>query len=101
MQLGFASAILPDLTLFQVLEFAAEVGYDCVEVSAGPRAKPSDVYAGVTHIDLTHDLESVVAECEACVERTGVRITALGYYPKPPLPQRGESRSCQPALYVA
>ncbi len=32
MKLGFVSAILPDLSLEEVLVFAAEEGYDCVEV---------------------------------------------------------------------
>lgn len=32
LQLGFASAILPDLSLAEVLAFAAQAGYDCVEV---------------------------------------------------------------------
>jgi hypothetical protein len=37
MQLGFVSAILPDLSLTQVLAFAANSGYSCV----GRPAKPS------------------------------------------------------------
>jgi len=32
MQLGFVSAILPDLDLREVFELAALEGYDCVEV---------------------------------------------------------------------
>ncbi len=40
-QLGFASAILPDLTLPEVMKFAAEVGFDCVEVMCCRPAKRS------------------------------------------------------------
>ena len=36
MQLGFVSAILPDLSLEEVLAFAADEGYDCVEVMCWP-----------------------------------------------------------------
>lgn len=46
MKLGFVSAILPDLTLEEVLVFAAETGYDCVEVMCWPLAKPSAAMRG-------------------------------------------------------
>jgi len=32
MQLGFVTALFPELSLREILEFAAETGYDCVEV---------------------------------------------------------------------
>ena len=52
MQLGFVSAILPDLSLAEVLRFAAETGYDCVEVMCWPVSKAERRYAGVTHVDV-------------------------------------------------
>ena len=51
-QLGFVSAILADQTLEQVVEFASESGFDCVEVMCWPRGKAERRYAGVTHIDV-------------------------------------------------
>src|SRR5437868_11762693 len=39
MQLGFVSAILPELSLEEVLQCAAEIGYDCVEVMCWPRGR--------------------------------------------------------------
>ena len=39
MQLGFVSAILPDLSLDEVFETAGQIGYDCVEVMCWPRGK--------------------------------------------------------------
>ena len=51
MRLGFVSAILPDLSLEEVVEFAAESGYGCVEVMCWPKGKAERRYAGVTHID--------------------------------------------------
>ncbi len=39
MQLGFVSAILPDLSLEEVLDFAAEGGFDCVELMCWPQGK--------------------------------------------------------------
>ncbi|PHI19387.1 AP endonuclease [Lewinellaceae bacterium SD302] len=80
MQLGFVSAILPDLNLEEVLRTAAEIGYDCVELMCWPPGKAARRYAGVTHLDVTDfDVEKVHDLCE----KYGVFISALGYYPNP------------------
>ena len=39
MKLGFVSAILPDLPLERVVEFAFEAGYSCVELMCWPKGK--------------------------------------------------------------
>jgi sugar phosphate isomerase/epimerase len=49
MQIGFFSAILPELSLEEVLAFAAAEGFACVEVACWPRARADRRYAGVTH----------------------------------------------------
>ncbi len=92
MQLGFVSAILPDLTLEEVLDFAAESGFDCVEVMCWPRGRAERRYAGVTHIDVTGFNEAATARVRALVERSGVAISALGYYPNPLAPDPDERR---------
>ncbi len=79
--LGFASAILPDLSLDEVLHFAGEVGYDCVEVMCWPPSKAERRYAGVTHIDVTRLDDVEVSRIGKLIETTGVSISALGYYP--------------------
>ena len=53
MQFGFVSAILPDLSLEQVFDFAANNDFSCVEVMCWPRGKAERRYAGVTHLDVT------------------------------------------------
>ena len=53
MKLGFVSAILGDLTLEEVLAFAADEGFDCVEIMCWPPGQADRRYAGVTHIDVT------------------------------------------------
>ena len=53
MQLGFVSAILPELPLAEVARFAKEAGYDCVELMSWPVSKAERRYAGVTHVDVT------------------------------------------------
>ena len=52
MQLGFVTAILPELSLEAVINHAAEIGYDCIEVMCWPKGKATRRYAGVTHIDV-------------------------------------------------
>ena len=83
MQLGFVSAILPDLSLDEVLAFAAEEGFACVEVMCWPVGKAERRYAGVTHLDVTQFTEADAARVQALVARHGVAISALGYYPNP------------------
>jgi len=83
MQLGFVSAILPDLSLEQVLAEAASVGYDCVEVMCWPKGKAERRYAGVTHIDVIGFDATDAAEVQALTQKYKVEISALGYYPNP------------------
>ena len=52
MKLGFVTAILPELSLEQVLAFAAAEGFACVEVMCWPIGKAERKYAGVTHINV-------------------------------------------------
>ncbi len=92
MQLGFVSAILPDLTLEEVFESAADDGFDCVEVMCWPKGRAERRYAGVTHIDVAGFDEDTAARVRALVERTGVAISALGYYPNPLAPDPDERR---------
>jgi len=81
MQLGFVSAILPDLTLEQVLQVAAEYGYSCVELMCWPRGKAERRYAGVTHIDVVGLGKDDAARIKDTVDKSGVAISGLGYYP--------------------
>ena len=52
MKLGFVSAIVPELSLQEVLQLAADEGFSCVELMCWPRGKAERRYAGVTHIDV-------------------------------------------------
>src|SRR5262245_48327027 len=81
MQLGFVSAILGDLSLEEVLAFAAAEGFSCVEVMCWPPGKADRRYAGVSHIDVTNLDEGTAARIKGLVAKYGVSISALGYYP--------------------
>jgi sugar phosphate isomerase/epimerase len=91
-KLGFVSAILPDLTLSEVFDFAAGEGYDCVEVMCWPPGKAKRRYAGVTHIDVTKLSKSYIREIQDLVKETGVEISSLGYYPNPMTPDKAEAK---------
>jgi sugar phosphate isomerase/epimerase len=88
MKLGFVSAILPELTLDEVLTFAAEAGYSSVEVMCWPPGKSERRYAGVTHLDAENLDPSAIREL---IIKHGVGISGLGYYPNPLSSDRAEA----------
>lgn len=98
MKLGFVSAILPDLSLQEVMQFAAEEGFDCVELMCWPVGKAERRYAGVTHIDVATLDEPGAEEIRQLCARTGVAISGLGYYPNPLSPHPEEANACQEHL---
>jgi sugar phosphate isomerase/epimerase len=93
MQLGFVSAILPDLTLDEVCAVAASEGYDCIEVMCWPVGKAERRYAGVTHIDVGVLGPNEVRAIRATLDKHSVGISALGYYPNPLSPDRDEAHT--------
>ena len=93
MQLGFVSAILPELSLSEVMAFAVEAGYDCVEVMCWPEGKADRRYAGVTHIDVVNLDEAEIDQIHQLVQKTGVSISGLGYYPNPLTPDAAEAKT--------
>ncbi|MFZ4848692.1 MAG: sugar phosphate isomerase/epimerase family protein [Caldilinea sp.] len=92
MRLGFVSAILPDLSLEEVVEFAAESGYGCVEVMCWPKGKAERRYAGVTHIDVNGFTRSDAEQINGLCGQLGVTISGLGYYPNPLAPDEAEAQ---------
>jgi len=90
MQLGFVSAILPDLSLREVFETAKRFGYDCVEVMCWPRGRAERRYAGVTHIEVEDFTLAQAGEINQLASEFGVTISGLGYYPNPLCPDREE-----------
>ena len=92
MQLGFVSAILPDLSFEEVLEFAAAEGFDCVEVMCWPPGKAERRYAGVTHLDVTRFERADAQRAADVAARAGISVSGLGYYPNPLSADAAEAR---------
>lgn len=90
--LGFVSAILPDLNLEEVLAFAAQNGFSCVEVMCWPKGKAERRYAGITHIDVTGFTKADAAKVLELTAKYGVSISGLGYYPNPLAPNADEAK---------
>ncbi len=82
-KIGFLSAILADLTFEEVISFAAESGYSCVEIMCWPVGKAERRYAGVTHIDVTSLSKEKIDSIQSFLSEKGVSISGLGYYPNP------------------
>ncbi len=82
-KLGFVSAILADQTFEQVISFAGETGYACVEIMCWPAGKAERRYAGVTHIDVADLPKKKTNEIRGLLEQKGVAVSGLGYYPNP------------------
>lgn len=83
MRLGFMSAILPELTLEQVADVAAEIGYTCVEVMCWPTGRAERRYAGVSHLDCDLVQRGGGQQVLDMFAARGLTISALGYYPNP------------------
>ena len=95
MQLGFVSAIVPDLSLEEVARLAAAEGYECVELMCWPVGKAERRYAGVTHIDVAKFGKAQAKRVLDLMGSAGVAISGLGYYPNPLAPDPMEAE-----LYV-
>jgi sugar phosphate isomerase/epimerase len=78
-KLGLLTAAFPDVSLEQVAEWAAANGFEALEIACWPSAGAERRrYAGVTHVDVdAFDPDEV----RGIIERHGLTISALAYYP--------------------
>ncbi len=92
MELGFVSAILPELSLAELARIAAKLGYDCVELMCWPVSKAERRYAGVTHVDVVDFTQTKADDVRATMAKAGVSISGLGYYPNALSPNVDEAQ---------
>ena len=84
MKLGFVTAILDSWTYEEMMDFASEQGFECVEVACWPQEKAERRYAGVSHIDAER-VNQDDAYAEHIVEyakKSGVEISVTGLLSK-------------------
>jgi sugar phosphate isomerase/epimerase len=93
LQLGFVSAILADYDFVNVVKFAAQHQFSCVEMMCWPKGNAdSRRYAGVSHIDVDALDDHQIADYKHILKQNGVFVSGLGYYPNPldPDPEKSE-----------
>ena len=85
MKLGFITAILDGWSFEEMMDFAAQRGFECVEVACWPQGKAERRYAGVSHINVDEVLASdeKAAYILDYAQKSGVEISSLAYYPNP------------------
>jgi sugar phosphate isomerase/epimerase len=83
MRLGLLTAALPMLTLDEIAPWAAESGYQMLEIACWPAGGPSRRYAGVSHIDCETIDAAKAREIRATIAASGLDISSLAYYPNP------------------
>src|SRR5215831_8594384 len=83
MQLGFVSAILGDLAIGDVLAFAADEGFACVEPMCWPPGGADRRYAGVCHVDVQQFGNDEAGRLQDLCRKHRVAFSGLGYYPNP------------------
>lgn len=81
MKLGFVSAIFSLYTFEEVIDFAADNAFECVEIACWPKGKAERRYAGVSHIDVDEIDEQKVEYIKDYCRRKNVKISSLAYYP--------------------
>ncbi len=81
MKLGVVSAILPDYTFEEVVDYASSIGLECIEMCCWPKGKAARRYAGITHIDLSEINDEKIAYYNEYAKSKNITISSLGYYP--------------------
>jgi sugar phosphate isomerase/epimerase len=90
-KLGIQSAILGDLSFDEVIDFASDNGFSCVELMCWPVGKSNRKYAGVTHIDVASLDDNEIARITNKLKEKNVSISGLGYYPNALDPDKEKS----------
>ena len=99
MKLGLLTAAFPNLSLDEVAAWAAENGFDALEVACWPAAEAERRrYAGVSHIDVDALDDSAIRRVNDVLQRSGLTISALAYYPNPLDPDPAQRSAAQAHL---
>lgn len=83
MKLGFVSAILDTWTFEEMIDFAFDHGFECVEAACWPIGKAERRYAGVSHIDADRVLadDEYAKHIQDYSKEKKVEISSLAFYP--------------------
>lgn len=91
LKLGFVSAILANKSFEEVISFASQHSFSCVEIMCWPVGKAERRYAGITHIDVDELDDGQISRIHKTLTENQVFISGLGYYPNPLDPDEAKS----------
>jgi len=77
-KLGFLTACLPDMSLDEIAKFAAEVGYEALEIAAWPAIDDRPFTA--THVRADALTAAEVDRVRGCMDGNGLSISSIAYY---------------------
>jgi sugar phosphate isomerase/epimerase len=81
-KLGLMTAALSGLTLEELANWAAEEGFQTLEIASWPRVTGDQRrYAGVSHLDVDALDEAGAARTRQLLDAHGLEISSLAYYP--------------------
>lgn len=100
MKIGLIDVIFADSTFEEIMEKAASLGYEHLELSAWPKLTTEEIdkikaqypntppallnyFTGITHLDIEELSDEKIAYVKEYEKKTGVEISALCYYGNP------------------
>lgn len=84
MHLGLLTAPFPDKDLLDVADWAAEEGFEALEIACWPQGgAEARRYAGTAHLDIEGMTQARADDLRAALDFKDMAISGLGYYPNP------------------
>ena len=84
MKIGVMTAAFPDLSLEELATWAADSGFEMLEIACWPAGEAKDrKYGGVVHIDVDSLTPDGASKINGMLAEKGLEISSLGYYPNP------------------
>lgn len=84
MKLGLLTAPFPETPLEEVADWAADNGFESLEICCWPKATgETRRYGGITHIDVEGFTQEQADGINAMLASKGLTVSGLGYYPNP------------------
>ncbi|MFZ1513510.1 MAG: sugar phosphate isomerase/epimerase, partial [Tabrizicola sp.] len=84
MQLGILTAPFPDMALEQIADYAADAGFEALEIACWPQTGGEKRrYAGTAHLPVEDMTPARGSEIMGMLKAKGLTVSGLGYYPNP------------------
>lgn len=83
MKLGLLTAALPNMPLTELAPWAAQSGYEMLEIACWPKGGAERRYGGVTHIDVANLDKEGARNIRKLLNSLNLDISSLAFYPNP------------------